>query len=165
MRKGPKRGGKNQLLPPRAPPRWRNVLVLLVPVRRRCGAVRSALDDGRAVAEARAEEDVRVREEALLERHDDELRALEARAEELPDVLRVREVERRVDLVEDVHWRGLELEEGHDQGERDERPGERARVARRKGRDVSAQGVSWRKLNGVGAAAWLNTSGHVGAKI
>lgn len=36
-------------------------------------------------------------------------------------MLRVREIERRVDLVEDVHGRGLELQERHDQGERDER--------------------------------------------
>lgn len=78
------------------------------------------LDDGRAVAEAGTEEHVGVREQPLLERDDDELRALEAGAEELADVLRVREVERGVDLVQDVHRRGLELQEGHDERERDE---------------------------------------------
>ena len=38
---------------------------------------------------------------------------LEPRAEELPDVLGVREIQRGVDLVEDVHRRRLELQEGH----------------------------------------------------
>jgi hypothetical protein len=83
-------------------------------------ALRSALDDARAVAEARAEQDVRVREKALFERDGDELRATEASAEERADVLRVREVKCRVDLVEDVHRRRLELQQRHDQRERDE---------------------------------------------
>ena len=39
----------------------------------------------------------------------------------MADVLRVREVEGRVDLVEDVHGRRAVLEQGHDQRERDER--------------------------------------------
>ena len=30
--------------------------------------------------------------------------------------MRVREIEGGVDLVEDVHWGGLELEQGHDEG-------------------------------------------------
>lgn len=61
------------------------------------------------------EKDVRVREEALLETHDDELTALETIPEELANVLRVGQVERRVDLVEDIHRCRLELQEGHDQ--------------------------------------------------
>ena len=85
-------------------------------------ALRSALDDARAVAEARPEEDVGVREEALLERDDDELCAAEPRAEEGADVLRVRQVQRRVDLVEDVHRCWLELQQRHDQRQRDQRP-------------------------------------------
>lgn len=84
--------------------------------------MRGALDDGSSVSEARPEEHVRVREEALLERDDDELRALEARSEQLPDVLRVRQVEGGVNLVQNVHRRGLELQQGHDEGERDKRP-------------------------------------------
>jgi hypothetical protein len=97
-------------------------LLVLARIHRVLAAVRRALDDARPVAEARLEEHVRVREQALLEADDDELAALEARAEELPDVLRVREVERGVDLVEDVHRRGLELQERQDQRQRDERP-------------------------------------------
>jgi hypothetical protein len=83
-------------------------------------ALRSALDYARGVEEACAEQDVRVCEEALFERDDDELRAAEARPEERADVLRVREVQRRVDLVEDVHRCRLELQQRHDQRERDE---------------------------------------------
>lgn len=48
------------------------------------------------------------------------MRALESRLDEPPDVLRVREIERRVDFVEDVHGCGFELEERHDEGEGDE---------------------------------------------
>jgi hypothetical protein len=82
--------------------------------------LRSALDYARAVAEARAEQDICVREEALFERDDNELRAAEPHAEERADVLRVREVQRRVDLVKDVHRRRLELQQHHDQREHDE---------------------------------------------
>jgi hypothetical protein len=105
-------------------PAWSTLLPLALSttlVLRVCRvAVCSALDYARAVAEARAEQDVRVGEKALFERDDDELRAAEAPAEERADVLRVREVERRVDLVEDVHRRRLELQQRHDQRERDE---------------------------------------------
>jgi hypothetical protein len=83
-------------------------------------ALRSALDHARTIAEARAEQDVRIREEALFERDDNELCAAEPRAEERADVLRVREVERHVDLVKDVHQHRLELQQRHDQRERDE---------------------------------------------
>ena len=78
-------------------------------------ALRSSFDDASAVAESRAEKDVRVREEALFERDDDELRPAEPCAEQLADVLRVREVQCRVDLVQDVHRRWLELKQRHDQ--------------------------------------------------
>jgi hypothetical protein len=67
------------------------------------------------------EEDVGVGEEAFLKRDDDELAALEAVPEELADVLRVREIQRGVDLVEDVHRRRLKLQERHDERERNER--------------------------------------------
>ena len=92
----------------------------MIQVRR--AALRGTLDDASAVAKAGAKEDIRISEEALLERDDDELGAAEACAEERADVLRVREVERSVDLVEDVHRRGLELQQRHDQRERDQRP-------------------------------------------
>lgn len=82
------------------------------------------------------EKNVSVGEEALLERDDDELGALEAVAEELADVLRVAQVESRINLVQDVHRRGLELEERHDEGEGDKGPGRslEQRVSRWAGR-------------------------------
>ncbi len=92
----------------------------MIQVRR--AALRGALDHASAVAEAGTEEDVCISKEALLQRDDDELCAAEAGAEESADVLGMREVERGVDLVEDVHRRGLELQQRHDQRERDERP-------------------------------------------
>ena len=91
-------------------------------IQRRVAALRGALDYARAIPESRPEEDVRIREQALLERDDDELRAAEPRPEERADVLRVREVQRCVYLVEDVHRRRFELQQRHDQRERDQRP-------------------------------------------
>ena len=58
-------------------------------IQRRVAALRGALDYARAIPESRAEQDVRVREQALLERDDDELRAPEPRPEERPNMLRV----------------------------------------------------------------------------
>ena len=45
---------------------------------------------------------------------------LEPRAEELPDVLRMLQVQRRIDLVKNVHRSRLELQQCHDEGECDE---------------------------------------------
>jgi hypothetical protein len=78
-------------------------------------SLRRSLHNTSAVPEPRPEQDVRVREQALFQTDHNELRSLEAVLEQLPDVLRVREVEGSVDLVENIHWRGFELEEGHDQ--------------------------------------------------
>ena len=66
-------------------------------------AFRGAFDDAGPVTEPHAEENVGVREEALLGQDDDELWAVEACAEDRADVLRVGQVKRSVDLVEDVH--------------------------------------------------------------
>lgn len=68
------------------------------------------------------EEHVSIRKETLLETDDDKLATLEPVAEELPDVLGVRQVECGVNLVEDVHRRRLKLQEGHNERERNERP-------------------------------------------
>ena len=59
-------------------------------IQRRRATLRRTLNDTSTVSESRAKEDVGVGEEALLERHDDELRTAETRAEERADVLRVR---------------------------------------------------------------------------
>lgn len=72
-------------------------------------------DDASALAEAGAEDLVRVLEHAVLQADDDELRALEARLDDASDVLCVRQVERRVYFVENVHWCRLELQQGQDQ--------------------------------------------------
>lgn len=72
-----------------------------------------------ALAEPRPKDAVRVLEHAVLERHDNELRPFEPRLDQAANVLRVRQVQRGVDLVQDVHGRRLELEEGHDEGEGD----------------------------------------------
>lgn len=63
---------------------------------------------------------IRILKHAILQTHHDELAPLEPRLDQAPDILRVGEIERGVDFVEDVHGRGLELEEGHDEGEGDE---------------------------------------------
>lgn len=80
---------------------------------------RERLHHARSLAESRPEDAVGVLEHAVLETDDDELRALEPGLDQTANVLRVRQVERRVDFVENVHGRGLELEESHDEGEGD----------------------------------------------
>mmetsp|Transcript_56421 Transcript_56421/g.175010 ORF Transcript_56421/g.175010 Transcript_56421/m.175010 type:complete len:389 (+) Transcript_56421:163-1329(+) len=70
-----------------------------------------------AINEARAEEDIRVVEHALLEGHHDELRVGEMRPDHVADVLCMAQVQGRVDLVKDVHRRRLEEQEREHQGE------------------------------------------------
>ena len=91
----------------------------LIQIRR--AALCSPLDDTRAVSEACTKEDVSVREEALLERDDDKLRATKTRAKERANMLCMRKIKRGVDLVQYVHRRWLELQQCHDQRERDQR--------------------------------------------
>lgn len=81
---------------------------------------RQRLHHTRALGEPGAEDAVGVLEHAILERDDDELGALEARLDETADVLRVRQVEGCVDLVEDVHGSWLKLQKSHDEREGDE---------------------------------------------
>ena len=61
------------------------------------------VDDAGPATEPHVEENVCVREEALIEREIDDLCAVEACAEERADVLCVGQVKRSVDLVKDVH--------------------------------------------------------------
>lgn len=75
------------------------------------------LHHARALLEAGPEDAVRVLEHAVLETYHDELTALEPRLDQAANVLRMREVQGRVDFVEDVHGCRLELEEGEDEGE------------------------------------------------
>ena len=76
---------------------------------------RQSLDHARPFAEPRLEYAVRILEHSIFQAHDDELRALELRLDETSNVLRVRQVESGVDLVQDVHRCRLELEQGHDE--------------------------------------------------
>jgi hypothetical protein len=72
------------------------------------------------LAEPRPENAVGILKHAILQTDHDELAALEPRLDDAADVLRVREIQRRVHFVEDVHGRGFELQECQDQGEGDE---------------------------------------------
>lgn len=84
---------------------------------------RERLHHTRAIHEPRPENPVGVREHAVFQTDDDKLAAAEARADQSADVLRVRQVERGVDFVEDVHGCGRVLQEGEDEGEGDEGAG------------------------------------------
>lgn len=71
------------------------------------------LNNTGTLAEPCAEDAVGVLEHAVLQGHHDELGALEASLDQATDVLGVGQVQRGVDLVENVHWRRLELQESH----------------------------------------------------
>ena len=86
-----------------ATPRERRRCALLRALRRRVVFRRRPRDRRHAIHELRPEDDVRVVEHALLERDDDELRRLEVGAEHHADVLRVRQVEGGIDLVQNIH--------------------------------------------------------------
>jgi hypothetical protein len=90
---------------------------LLLEIRRR-----QSLHHTRALTKPRSKDTVRILEHAILQGDNDELTALEPCLDEPSNILRVRQIERGVDFVEDVHGCRFELEEGHDEGEGDERP-------------------------------------------
>lgn len=72
-----------------------------------------------ALAESGAKDPIRILEHAVLEADHDELAALEARFDQAANVLCMREVQRRVNFVENVHGRRLELKEREDEGKSD----------------------------------------------
>ena len=72
-----------------------------------------------ALAEPGAKDPIRILEHAVLETDYDELAALEATLDQATNVLWVREVERRVDFIENVHGRRLELQQREDKGKGD----------------------------------------------
>lgn len=80
------------------------------------------MNDTGTLAEASAENAVGILEHAILERDDDELGSLESGLDESTDVLCVGQIQGSIDLVKNVHGRGLELQEGHDQGQGNQRP-------------------------------------------
>jgi hypothetical protein len=103
---------------PRRPsrsPRFLRVVVRVVVVQCAITALGRTLHDTRTIAEARPEKDIGIRKQPLLQGHHDELRTLEPCTEQLADVLCMRQIEGGVDLIEDVHWCWLELQESHDE--------------------------------------------------
>lgn len=76
---------------------------------------RQCLNHTGTFTKPRLENAVGILEHAILERHNNELRSLESGLDQATDILRVRQVESGVDLVENVHWRWLELQKRHDQ--------------------------------------------------
>lgn len=71
------------------------------------------LNNTGALAESCTEDAVGVLEHAVLQGHHNELRALEASLNQSTNVLGMRQIERGVDLIENVHWRRFELQESH----------------------------------------------------
>lgn len=67
------------------------------------------LNNASTVHKASAKDTVRVLEHAVLQTDDDELRALEPGFDKTADILRVGQVERSVNFVQNIHWRRLEL--------------------------------------------------------
>jgi len=92
------------------------VFVLLI-VHPQSQPLRSPPDNWCTIPEPCSEQHICVCERALFERDDDELGAFEASAEKLADVLCMWKVYGNVYFVENVHWSGIKLEEGHDGGE------------------------------------------------
>ena len=74
------------------------------------------LDHTCSLAKPCPEDAVRILEHAVLQRDNNELRALESSLDEAADVLCVRQIQRCIDLVKNIHGRRLELEKGHNEG-------------------------------------------------
>ncbi len=70
--------------------------------------------------EPRPEHAICVLKHTVLQTDDDELRTLEARLDDPANVLCMGQIKRRVDFIQDVHRRRLELQESEDEGEGDE---------------------------------------------
>ncbi len=88
------------------------------------GAVRArcvARDPRRAVDKLGLEDHIGVLPHALLQRHNDKLRKFKVRSQHLADVLRVGEVQRCVDFVQNVHGRRLEEQQRQNERERKQR--------------------------------------------
>jgi len=72
------------------------------------------------VSELSPEQHVGIIKQAVLQTDHNKLRILEPILEQLPDMLGMGEIESGIDFVQNVHWSGFELEQGHNQGEGDE---------------------------------------------
>ena len=78
-----------------------------------------SLHDTCSLTESCPEDTVRVLEHAVLQRDNDELGSLKPGLDQTTDVLCVRQVQSSVHFVENVHRRGFELQESHDQRQSD----------------------------------------------
>merc|ERR1711865_751696 len=77
---------------------------------------------GGAVYKASAEKDVRMVEHARLQGDNDELRVRKVSADHVANILCVAEIQGRINLVQDVHRRWLEEQQGEDQRQCQKRP-------------------------------------------
>lgn len=71
-----------------------------------------ALHGRPVLIEGYLEQHIGILEEAFLKTHDHELAALEEAADHQADVLGVTQVKSRIDLIQDVDWRWVVLEQG-----------------------------------------------------
>ena len=74
----------------------------------------------RTIHKSRSENAVCISKHSILQTHNNELTAPEPCPDQTSDVLCVRKIERRVDFVQDVHRRWRVLEEGEDEGQRNQ---------------------------------------------
>lgn len=63
------------------------------------------------LTEPRPKHAIRILKHAILQTHHNELTPLKPRLDQSPNILCMRQVQRRVHLVQDIHRRGLELKE------------------------------------------------------
>jgi hypothetical protein len=80
---------------------------------------RKRLHNRRPILEPRSEDAIRILEHTILQTDDNELTALETCFDQPANVLRMRQIQRGIDFVQDVHGRGFELEKCHNKGEGD----------------------------------------------
>ena len=67
-----------------------------------------------------AKDPIRVLKHAVLQTHHNKLTTLEPSLDQPTNILRMAQIQRRIDLIQDIHGRGFELQESEDQGESDE---------------------------------------------
>ena len=80
-----------------------------------------ALNGAAILDEGDLKEHIRILEEAFLQRHDEELACLEVFPDHQADVLCMRKVQCRVDLIQNVHWGRVILEQCKDETESQKR--------------------------------------------
>lgn len=80
-------------------------------------------NDTGPLGEPRPKHTIRILEHPILQTNHHELTPLEPRLDQAPNVLRMRQIQRSINLVEDIHRSGLELQQREDEGEGDQGPG------------------------------------------